>query len=668
MKPAAPEIDTLFRQALHMHQQGSVKHARAIYERILEQEPQHFDACHLLGVVHMQAGFPERAVAFISRALTINPDAADAHVNLGQALRSLGRTDEALASIDTAISLRPGVADYHFDRAVMLHTAGDFPGALACLEEALRLDPAMPDAHRRKAAVLRKLDRLEEALASCEEAIRRAPRSAEAHGLKGKILGRLNRLEEALASHDMAIAIKPASAEAHWQRARILGRLNRHEDSAAGYHKAIQLDPKRAETYVDRAGILNKLKRHDEALASCDTAIILMPGSADAHAERGRSLTHLNRMDEALASFNTAVSLAEDNKAARSGRAWLHFLCGRWDVARQDYEELLRMDPADQNVWKGLAYLPEGSLPAEVASTVLGRCEASPDDTDLASRLFVKAGLLRHLGRYEDSFSSLRRANQLRLAEVAQSEDWKTKLTLFQQRVEGWEPFQGSGSMAEDHSPKLLLILGPSRSGKSTLENLVCNDTTFKRGYEGVTAESVIRSLEELSETRSSSAQASDLARSVFETLFPSESEGFLKGGHEVVTITNPFLLRAADLIYDLYPNARFVFIDRDAIDNAAEVFASDYMTMYTFAYRPESALDYVKRYRRLSGILHRKMGSRAMTVSYDDLLSSPGDILTSVYEMLGLNPPREAAPAGVARNPCSVYRAYFAALCGEEP
>jgi hypothetical protein len=62
-----------------------------------------------------------------------------------------------------------------------------------------------------------------------------------------------------------------------------------------------------------------------------------------------------------------------------------------------------------------------------------------------------------------------------------------------------------------------------------------------------------------------------------------------------------------------------------------------------------------------------RKMGDRAVTVSYEDMLMSPESVLTSIYEMLGMDPPGTAAPPAAARNTRSVYREFFAALCAEQ-
>jgi hypothetical protein len=273
------------------------------------------------------------------------------------------------------------------------------------------------------------------------------------------------------------------------------------------------------------------------------------------------------------------------------------------------------------------------------------------------------------LNRFQESFESLRRANELRLAELKQPNEWRREYSELKQNAEKWElkPIEqdtcGSGT-------KLLVILGPSRSGKSTLERLICRDGLFKRGYEGGGgASAATRNLQQISKAMSTSTSLSgeQISQRLFAALFPTGVAEFLGGEHRVVTITNPFLLAAAHLIYDLYPGSRFVFLERDAVDNATEIYAKDYRAKYPFAYSPHGSLDYVELFHEVSSALCQKMDKRAVRISYEDMIVSPASVLTSIYAMLGMELPANPAPTAAARDSRSVYREFFAALCAEQ-
>src|SRR5690349_6863165 len=104
----SPQVVTLLKEAVALHQAGKLDDAAARYAQVLALAPAQFDALHLLGVVNRQQGDAALAVERISAALRINPAQATAHCNLGAALQDLGRTDEALASYERALDLKPG--------------------------------------------------------------------------------------------------------------------------------------------------------------------------------------------------------------------------------------------------------------------------------------------------------------------------------------------------------------------------------------------------------------------------------------------------------------------------------------------------------------------------------------------------------------------------------
>jgi thioredoxin-like negative regulator of GroEL len=54
-------------QALALHQRGQLVAAERIYQDILRQQPNHFDALHLLGLISAQTGRTERGVDLIRR-------------------------------------------------------------------------------------------------------------------------------------------------------------------------------------------------------------------------------------------------------------------------------------------------------------------------------------------------------------------------------------------------------------------------------------------------------------------------------------------------------------------------------------------------------------------------------------------------------------------------
>ena len=230
-------------EAIALHQRGRLEEAASRYAAILEAEPAHFAAMHLLGVVRHQQGRHLDSVDLISAALRIDPDDAAAHANLGLALRQLGRADEALASHDRALALKPGFAQAHNNRGNALRDLGRHAEALASYDRALALKPDYVNAMKNRGDTLLDLNRPADALASYDAALVLAPDDAGMGNDRGIALGELGRHGEAVAAFDGVLARNPDYAEARANRANALLDLKRYEDAAACFATLVERAP-----------------------------------------------------------------------------------------------------------------------------------------------------------------------------------------------------------------------------------------------------------------------------------------------------------------------------------------------------------------------------------------------------------------------------------------
>ena len=246
-------MEQRFQQAVALHQQGRLAEAERLYTRILQQDPSHVDALHLLGMLALQTKRTDRGIRLLDKVIRLRPDLASAHSNRGIALRDLNRLPEAIASYDRAIALEPDSAALHNNRGIALRDLRRLPEALACYDRAIALKPDYAEAHNNRGAALRDLGRLEEALASHDRAIALKPDSAASHNNRGVVLRELHRPEDALASYDRAIALKPDYAEAYTNRGSALQDLARFAEAIASYDRAIALTPRDADASYNKS-------------------------------------------------------------------------------------------------------------------------------------------------------------------------------------------------------------------------------------------------------------------------------------------------------------------------------------------------------------------------------------------------------------------------------
>ncbi|NJL60333.1 MAG: tetratricopeptide repeat protein [Desulfobacteraceae bacterium] len=76
---------------MRCHQLGQLDKAKAIYLKLLEKDPNHAEALHLLGLIAHQSGNHSQAVRMISQAIRLNPANAIYHYNMGVSLSDMGK-------------------------------------------------------------------------------------------------------------------------------------------------------------------------------------------------------------------------------------------------------------------------------------------------------------------------------------------------------------------------------------------------------------------------------------------------------------------------------------------------------------------------------------------------------------------------------------------------
>ncbi len=181
------DLQGLIQKGIQVHQAGQLPEAEAIYRQVLDVEPDHADANHLLGVIVDEVGRHEIAVQLISKAIKKNPIDAAYHCNLGNALHEQGRLDDAVASCRKALGIKPDLAGAHSNLGNAFTDLGRLDDAVASYHKALALKPDFPEVHSNLGTALKELGRFEDAAASYHKALAIEPDFPEAHENLGRL-------------------------------------------------------------------------------------------------------------------------------------------------------------------------------------------------------------------------------------------------------------------------------------------------------------------------------------------------------------------------------------------------------------------------------------------------------------------------------------------------
>jgi predicted O-linked N-acetylglucosamine transferase (SPINDLY family) len=304
--------------ALQHHQAGRLEQAEVIYRQILQVQPQHPDALHLLGVVAHQMGRHDIGADYIRQAIALKPGDAKFHNNLGETCRAQGKLADAVAHYQRALALRPGYVEAHNNLGNTLKAQGKLAEAAAHYRNVLALKPDFAEAHNNLGLALQEQGLLVEAVAHYQQALALNPALAEAHNNLGLALQGEGRLAEAMAHYQQALALNPALAEVHNNLASALAALGQWGEAAAHCQQALALRPSFAQAQNNLGNVLKEQGDLEAAVACFQQALALKPDFAEAHYNLGNTLKEQGRRTEALVHYEQALAVKPDYAEAEN--------------------------------------------------------------------------------------------------------------------------------------------------------------------------------------------------------------------------------------------------------------------------------------------------------------------------------------------------------------
>lgn len=321
---------------------GRTAEARAIYERLLREQPGHVRAlCGLgaitlrggevarafelighavavapgdamavgnLGVVYLARKEPDQAEACFRRAIGLDPDQPEPHAGLAGVLMARGEMEAAIASQCRAVDLAPQSATQHYNLGNMMLAAGHRGAAEAAFRQALALDAGLVAALNNLALLLKQDGRVDEAEALLDEALLHDPLHPELTANHADLLLRRGRGAEALAAMRRAVGLAPMNAELRASLGAALLELGHLAEAGQELANAFRAAPSSGRISLLLARLLRRQGRHEAALAAAERAATLEGSGKPAAAAAGELLLLLGRHAEAWERLGVAAA------------------------------------------------------------------------------------------------------------------------------------------------------------------------------------------------------------------------------------------------------------------------------------------------------------------------------------------------------------------------
>jgi tetratricopeptide (TPR) repeat protein len=342
-------------QAMHLASQhqsaGRLTDAERILRQVLQEQPRHAHALHLLGVVAYQAGQADTALRLIAEAVAIDDRVALFHSNLAEMNRQQGRVDVAILHGERAVALDASMASAHGNLGIAYYDARDYERAEACHRRSLALAPRLLQslnnmgsiAHARKdlkaaadwyrqalavnadyleslsnlGAVLVEDDDPAAAVAPLQRALQLQPAYPEALCNLGLARIKQERVDEGIALLQRSLQLRPDYPESLVGLARGLYEQDQLADAERLLRRALERAPDKVDAWCQLGSVCMEQGEAARADAAYGCALELDASSVDALTGMGNLRLEEGKIDAAEALLCQAIEIAPDNLGAR---------------------------------------------------------------------------------------------------------------------------------------------------------------------------------------------------------------------------------------------------------------------------------------------------------------------------------------------------------------
>jgi Flp pilus assembly protein TadD len=399
--------------------------------------------------------------------------------------------------------------------------------------------------------------------------------------------------------------------------------------------RAAMADPKSWRTLTALSLAYLRLGAIEMAAQTLQKAAAIKPGDASILASLGEVYREEREYEAAVEHYRKALALDPGLHTAYVGLAVCLLAVGCSSETAKVVEEALKRGHLSLNLLHQAASLPPGAAGIDVLGALDRLAPRLQDAESINTAAFVRAVALDKSGRHAEAWQELIAANRslaARYKEQLKADVAQRERSLA--RLRGLSP----GTMGPGGGPVSLFILGPSRSGKTSLERLIASVDGIKAGYENPIVENALRR----------TLQAAGLPpASGLEDLPPSLAGAFREnyldelkrraGPAQVFTNTLPGRIHDAVFLAATVPDARFVLMKRDPEDTALRILMSKYFQAHPYAYDLEAIRAYLRWYGEMTDSLAEKLAAISQVVAYEDLAADPETVRQKVAGLCGL-------------------------------
>jgi tetratricopeptide (TPR) repeat protein len=403
--------------------------------------------------------------------------------------------------------------------------------------------------------------------------------------------------------------------------------------------RAAMLNPRSWKTLTALAAVCLQLRATDMAVLALEQARAIKPRDSNILVTLGQVYQEEREYERAKEAFLEAFALEDTLLPALMGLGNVCMHLGQNAEAVEVYEGLIKRGMSAVPVLLALSDLPLALVNVDLLAELDKLSPSQTDSPELAeAATLVRSWAFDKAGRHAEAWQLLASVN--RAIFLARQKDFRD-LSERQRNTLAWlqeNPIKAVGDNRDSGQPISLFILGPSRAGKTTMEQLVATLDGVKRGYENPSLEKAIRRT-----FQSASLPPGDHIELVPFQLFPQCRDNYAEeitqrtGSARVLTSTSPGRIFDAHALASVFPNVRFICLKRNLEDNILRVYQRLYRSGNVYSYDVKATRDSIVWYHQMIDLLAKKLPDIVRVIAYEDVVANPAAAVRVAADLCGL-------------------------------
>ncbi len=399
---------------------------------------------------------------------------------------------------------------------------------------------------------------------------------------------------------------------------------------------------KKYPNYPDAMNLLGVIAHesgnNELAIARYEKALKIKPNFAYVHNNMGFALQMLGRLEEAIDCYEKAITIKPDFADAQNNLGNVFQEFGRIDEAVACYEQTLKIKPDYVMTYYNLAMIRPNQEQIPIIEKHL--TDPALSDSDTMHYHFALGHILNDSGLYKKAFDHYLKGNTIKRKAITYDAQLQSAFVDGLINAYSKDYFQRKTISGSD-SEVPVFIIGMPRSGTTLVEQIISSHPLVFGAGELATLTNIEKNIGNQFKSSSiypaSIALCDDATLAKYSTEYLEELNKYSQDAKRITDKMPDNFLRIG-LIKILFPNARIIHCQRNAMDTCTSIFLNSFINGNNYSFELTEIGKYYLDYERLMQHWLKLFPTEIFEVKYEDLVLNQDELSRKLIEYLDLD------------------------------